>query len=155
MVKNEKKQANATKKFAAKILFCFENSVPTSKLISNVIFFFRVAHPNDDVVTDTSIVVINENVIPFVTTNQNSIDSYISTAFPKIRFNLSSSSPSSPSFAPKSTESQNAINQTVPDGFLVWSPSCQMLAMEPLARDVMKLFHRGKQTANYRIRIII
>lgn len=39
-----------------------------------------------------------------------------------------------------------AINQTVPDGFLVWSPSCQMLALEPLAKDVMNLFHRGKQT---------
>lgn len=81
-------------------------------------------------------------MITFVTTNENPIDSYISTVFPQIRFNVSSPS------TPKSTESQNAINQTVPDGFLVWSPSCQMLAMEPLARDVMKLFHRGKQTVN-------
>lgn len=35
-----------------------------------------------------------------------------------------------------------AINETVPDGYLVWSPKCQMPALNPLADDVMKLFHR-------------
>lgn len=36
-----------------------------------------------------------------------------------------------------------SINHTVPAGFLVWNPGCQMPAMNPLAKDVMKLFHRG------------
>lgn len=90
-------------------------------------------------------------MIPFLPTNspqlhninENSITSYISTAFPQIRFNTSSSSTTLP-LSTKPTKSKNAINHTVPDGFLVWSPSCQMLAMEPLAKDVMKLFRRGK-----------
>lgn len=36
------------------------------------------------------------------------------------------------------------INQTVPNGYLVWNPGCEMPALEPLAKDVMRLFHREK-----------
>lgn len=35
-------------------------------------------------------------------------------------------------------------NQSVPPGFLVWSPECQMPSLEPLAADVMKLFNKEK-----------
>lgn len=43
----------------------------------------------------------------------------------------------------KSTTSINS-NQTVPPGYLVWSPGCQMPAMDPLAKDVMSLFTQEK-----------
>lgn len=36
------------------------------------------------------------------------------------------------------------INRTVPNGYLVWNPGCEMPALEPLAKDVMRLFHREK-----------
>lgn len=35
-------------------------------------------------------------------------------------------------------------NKTVPPGYLVWSPGCQMPALDPCAKDVMKLFTREK-----------
>lgn len=35
-------------------------------------------------------------------------------------------------------------NQSVPPGFLVWSPGCQMPALDPLAKDVMRLFTQEK-----------
>lgn len=35
-------------------------------------------------------------------------------------------------------------NQSVPPGFLVWSPECQMPSLDPLAADVMKLFNKEK-----------
>lgn len=34
-------------------------------------------------------------------------------------------------------------HSSVQEGFLVWSPSCQIPATNPLAADVMKLFRRG------------
>lgn len=39
----------------------------------------------------------------------------------------------------KSTTSINST-QSVPPGYLVWSPGCQMPALDPLAKDVMRLF---------------
>lgn len=36
------------------------------------------------------------------------------------------------------------LNQSVPPGFLVWSPGCQMPELNPLAADVMKLFQAEK-----------
>lgn len=36
------------------------------------------------------------------------------------------------------------INKTVPNGYLVWSPGCEMPALNPLAKDVMHIFHREK-----------
>ncbi|XP_058836492.1 uncharacterized protein LOC131693036 isoform X2 [Topomyia yanbarensis] len=32
----------------------------------------------------------------------------------------------------------------VPKGFLVWSPECKMLDLDPLAEDVMRLFHKER-----------
>lgn len=42
------------------------------------------------------------------------------------------------------TTIQPNYNQSVPPGFLVWSPGCQMPALDPLAADVMKLFDAEK-----------
>lgn len=38
-------------------------------------------------------------------------------------------------------------HRTVPDGFLVWNPGCQMPKMDPLAKDVMEYFHRGNNNS--------
>ncbi|KAJ6643681.1 hypothetical protein Bhyg_08646, partial [Pseudolycoriella hygida] len=35
-------------------------------------------------------------------------------------------------------------HQSVPPGFLVWSPECQMPSLDPLAADVMELFNKEK-----------
>lgn len=43
----------------------------------------------------------------------------------------------------KSTTSIHS-NQSVPPGYLVWSPGCQMPALDPLAKDVMRLFTQEK-----------
>lgn len=32
----------------------------------------------------------------------------------------------------------------MPTGYLVWNPECQMPALDPLAKDVMKLFKQEK-----------
>lgn len=32
----------------------------------------------------------------------------------------------------------------MPNGYLVWNPGCEMPSLEPLAKDVMRLFHREK-----------
>lgn len=37
------------------------------------------------------------------------------------------------------TTTNNSI-KSVPPGYLVWSPQCKMLSLEPLAADVMRLF---------------
>lgn len=39
------------------------------------------------------------------------------------------------------TTTNNPI-KSVPSGYLVWSPQCKMLSLEPLAADVMKLFSK-------------
>jgi hypothetical protein len=38
------------------------------------------------------------------------------------------------------TSSNNSILNSVPPGYLVFSPKCKMLSLEPLAPDVMRLF---------------
>lgn len=102
---------------------------------------------------------LHQNVIPFISTktrdlhstNDPTFQTYISTHFPNIRFNTSSStsfssllSPSSPSSSSLNVNASSApLNHTVQDGFLVWSPSCQIPAANPLAKDVMKLFRQG------------
>lgn len=40
------------------------------------------------------------------------------------------------------TTSSNSIKPSVPPGYLVFSPQCKMLSLEPLAADVMKLFSK-------------
>lgn len=34
-------------------------------------------------------------------------------------------------------------NHSLPAGYLVWSPSCHIRALDPFAADAMELFHRG------------
>lgn len=51
---------------------------------------------------------------------------------------------SSQTFLSTNQTTKKYYNHSVPAGFLVWSPSCEMPALEPLAHDVMKLFHVEK-----------
>lgn len=68
----------------------------------------------------------------------------ISNNLPQTFFNSSiSSSTAMPTLSTTIKPPFESINHTVPAGFLVWNPGCQMPAMNPLAKDVMKLFHRG------------
>lgn len=46
--------------------------------------------------------------------------------------------------ATSSTTQRVVIDGTVPPGFLVYSPGCQMPALNPLAKDVMHLFFKQK-----------
>lgn len=89
-------------------------------------------------------------MIPFLSINpqrstdistSSSTDSDISINYTRIRFNSSTSSTTLSSSASSSSTTQKYDNQTVPKGFLVWSPGCQMPSMDPLAKDVMRLFH--------------
>lgn len=41
-----------------------------------------------------------------------------------------------------STTTSNATTNAVPKGFLVWGPGCKILDLDPLADDVMRLFHK-------------
>lgn len=43
-----------------------------------------------------------------------------------------------------STTQRVVIDEIVPPGFLVYSPGCQMPALNPLAKDVMHLFFKEK-----------
>lgn len=36
------------------------------------------------------------------------------------------------------------MSNAVPKGFLVWGPGCQILDLDPLADDVMRLFHKER-----------
>ncbi|KXJ82091.1 hypothetical protein RP20_CCG015692 [Aedes albopictus] len=40
------------------------------------------------------------------------------------------------------TPTSNATTNAVPKGFLVWGPGCKILDLDPLADDVMRLFHK-------------
>lgn len=51
---------------------------------------------------------------------------------------------SSHTYLSSNEPTKNYSNHSVPHGFLVWSPSCEMPSLEPLANDVMKLFHVEK-----------
>lgn len=102
---------------------------------------------------------LHPNVIPFIPTQIHQLqtsthgvsfqsNTNISTFHTRIYFNTSSSSPlslSSPMQMPllPITASTTTRNHPVKGGFLVWSPSCQIPALDPLAKDVMKLFRRG------------
>lgn len=97
---------------------------------------------------------LHQNVIPFIppqthelptSTHGVSFQTNISPSYSRIYFNTSSSSPltlSSPTPLLPATASASQ-NHSVKEGFLVYSPSCQMPAADPLAKDVMKLFRRG------------
>lgn len=52
--------------------------------------------------------------------------------------------PPSSSSSVWTSKTPNFINHTVPNGYLVSSPGCKMPALDPLAKDVMRLFHREK-----------
>lgn len=45
---------------------------------------------------------------------------------------------------PNHTTNLPNYNSSVPPGFLVWSPGCQIPSLDPLAADVMKLFEQEK-----------
>lgn len=45
-----------------------------------------------------------------------------------------------------SSDNANVLNDslTVPEGYLVWSPQCKIASLDPMAKDVMRLYHREK-----------
>lgn len=45
-----------------------------------------------------------------------------------------------------SSSIDNTLNDslTVPEGYLVWSPQCKIASLDPMAKDVMRLYHREK-----------
>lgn len=98
---------------------------------------------------------LHPNVIPFISTKSRDLHStndptfqpHISTHYPNIRFNTSSSVSFNSSSTFKSITANATLthlNHTVQEGFLVWSPSCQIPAANPLGKDVMKLFRKGE-----------
>lgn len=75
------------------------------------------------------------------------IQQYVNNFFPRQPLTVetdTSTQPFTSSQSPFASSTPIFINHTVPNGFLVWNPGCEMPSLEPLAKDVMRLFHREK-----------
>lgn len=60
-------------------------------------------------------------------------------------FNHTVSTTSSPPITTASSPHlTNASLIQVPKGYLVWSPKCKIASLDPMASDVMRLYHREK-----------